>query len=169
MNIQIVSVGRLKGNHAYLQDGIDHYLKLTRPYAKITITEVADEPLTPSRTLEQTLDAEAKRILPYLEKAACVVALWEKGKLYDSETFAAELAKRGMATNPLNGGIGQPGSTHMIVVIGGPWGLSRSVLDRADWLLSLSPMTLPHPMVRLVLLEQLYRAFKIQRNEAYHK
>ena len=168
--IQLVAVGRLKKDSDYLQVGIAEYLKRLRPYARVSIVEVADEPISPTRTREQVIEAEGQRILSQMEKAGYTIALSERGQCLSSEALAHSLDQRGILQgNPLNGGMptGRPGP--IIVIVGGPLGLSQTVIDRADWVLSLSPLTFPHQLVRLLILEQLYRAFKIQRNEPYHK
>ena len=109
--------------------------------------------------------AEGERILKHLTPDhAVVIALSEHGKLHDSVGFATLLLG-----NQPNGGIAEGGSTPIIFIVGGASGLSQEVLNRSRAVLSLSPMTFPHQMVRLILVEQLYRAFKIHRNEPYHK
>jgi 23S rRNA (pseudouridine1915-N3)-methyltransferase len=173
--IDLIAVGKLKRDQAYLQAGIDEYLKRIKPYAKLRLIEVPDETITPSRTRQQIIEAEAARILPLLdprpgEPNKYVIALSERGQLFSSETFATELAKRAAGGgNPLNGGIPGSGGGPIIIIIGGALGLAQSVLDQANWVLSLSPLTFPHQLVRLIILEQLYRAFKIQLDEPYHK
>lgn len=165
IHIKIVAVGRIKGASVYLQTGIDEYAKRLAPYARLEVVDVADEPGTASRTAEQVLQAEGERILKYLQPAhAAVVALSEHGKQYDSPGFSQFLLG-----NQPNGGIADGGSTPIIFVVGGASGLSREVVESSQAVVSLSPMTFPHQMVRLILLEQLYRAFKIQRGEPYHK
>jgi 23S rRNA (pseudouridine1915-N3)-methyltransferase len=170
MQIEILTVGRLKKESGYLQTGIEEYLKRLTPYAKVRIIEVSDETITSTKTRDQVLEVEGRRILAYLEKASYCIALSERGALLTSEQFATEWGKRMESIgNPLNGGIGTPRTGPMMMVVGGALGLSQTIIHRADWVLSLSPMTYPHQLVRLVLLEQLYRAFKILRNEPYHK
>ena len=120
---------------------------------------------TASRTVDQVKAAEGERILKHLTPDhAVVIALSEHGKLQDSVGFATLLLG-----NQPNGGIAEGGSTPIIFIVGGASGLSQEVLNRSRAVLSLSPMTFPHQMVRLILVEQLYRAFKIHRNEPYHK
>lgn len=175
--IQLLCVGRLKGNFKYLQTGIDEYIKRLSPYAKVSVVEVADETIAPSITDEQVKDIEGDRLLAHMERSQArgglVVALSERGEAMDSESFSRRLMQRldggDRGTNPPNGGIPLTSAGPMIVVVGGPLGLSQRVIDRANWVVSLSPMTFPHTMVRLILLEQLYRAFRIARNESYHK
>lgn len=170
MKIRLLTIGKMKKGGAYLQTGIDEFLKRLRPYAKVEVVELQDETITPSRSRDQVLEAEGARILAHLEKGGYAVVLSERGERLTSEQFAAQLARRSADMgNPLNGGIAAQGSDPIIFIVGGALGVSQKVIDRADWLLSLSPMTFPHQMVRLFLLEQLYRAFKIQSNEPYHK
>jgi 23S rRNA (pseudouridine1915-N3)-methyltransferase len=168
--IHIIAVGKVKGASAkYLQPGIDAFLDRLQPYASLSIVEVAEETVSPTRTREQILEREADRLLPHFDRAAYRVVLSEHGSLLSSEQFAEALSKRCFSGNPLSGGPSNPASGPTIFVIGGPLGLSPKVVRAADWVVSLSPMTFPHQMVRLLILEQLYRAFRIQRNEPYHK
>lgn len=168
MQIQIIAVGRMKGGFSYLQAGIDDYLKRMKAMAPTTIIEVPDESILPSRTDEQVMEREGQRILPYIEKAAYAIALSERGELLTSESFSTAFFDR-LGANPTNGGIPTNDSRPIIFIVGGPLGLHPSILKACDWTVSLSKMTFPHPLVRLILLEQLYRAFKIRRGEPYHK
>ncbi len=169
MEIRIVAVGRMKGGFTYLQRGVDEYIKRMKPYAGVSIVEVPDEAVTASRTPEQIMEKEGERLLSHMDKAACSIALSERGELMNSLALAQTLSSLWAMTNPPNGGIGNRGSGPMIFVVGGALGLSQTVLDRADRILSLSPLTFPHLMVRLILVEQIYRTFKILKNEPYHK
>lgn len=168
MQIQIIVVGRMKGGFSYLQTGVDDYLKRMRAYGSVSMVEVPDEPILPSKTPEQIMEKEAQRLLPYIQKSAYAVALSERGEAYNSEKFAAVLFDR-LGANPSNGGMPLRDSGPIIFIVGGALGLHPAVINACQWTVSLSQMTFPHPMVRLILLEQLYRAFKIQRNEPYHK
>lgn len=168
MQIQIIAVGKLKSGFNYLNPGIEDYLKRLKPFAKVSIVEVPDEPILPAVTAEQVMEKEGQRILPYIERSSYAIALSERGEALSSEKFARALFER-TGGNPPNGGHTIGDSRPIIVIVGGPLGLSSAVLEKCQWILSLSAMTFPHPMVRLILLEQLYRAFKIQRNEPYHK
>ncbi|MBX2861865.1 MAG: 23S rRNA (pseudouridine(1915)-N(3))-methyltransferase RlmH [Vampirovibrio sp.] len=167
--LHLITIGKLKGNFHYLQPGIDDYIKRLKPWLPVSIIEIPDEPITATRSREQVLAKETARLLSYVNKAPYVVSLSENGEQYGSERFSAEWFRRINGTNPPNGGISTPGSGPMIVIVGGPLGLSEEILQRSDWVISLSAMTFPHPLVRLVFLEQLYRAYKIHRNEPYHK
>jgi 23S rRNA (pseudouridine1915-N3)-methyltransferase len=168
MHIQIVVVGKLKGGFSYLQAGIDDYLQRLRPFAKVTFVEVPDEPIRPSVTDEQVMAREGERILPYIQRSRYAVALSERGEQLGSEQFAKAWLDR-VSANTSSGGMPEGGGGPIIVIVGGPLGLHPSVLNQCQWTVSLSKMTFPHPLVRLILLEQLYRAFKIQRGEPYHK
>ena len=166
----LVAVGRIKGASAYLDAGIAEYLKRLKPHMHVTITDVAEELETPSVTREQVMTREAERILACLKPGARMIALSERGERVDSQTLSQRLfGVSWTGVNPPNGGMLSMASEPIIVVVGGPLGLSPKVLERADWVVSLSPMTFPHQMVRLIFLEQLYRALKIFRNEPYHK
>jgi 23S rRNA (pseudouridine1915-N3)-methyltransferase len=168
MHIQILAVGKLKSGFSYLQAGIDDYRQRIKPYAKISIIEVPDEPILPSKTDTQIMKKEGERILPYLQRATLSIALSERGEQLSSEQFSHSLFER-LGANPSNGGIPAIEAGPIIFIVGGPLGLSPTVLQQCHWTVSLSRMTFPHPMVRLILLEQLYRAFKIRRDEPYHK
>ncbi len=159
MQIQIVAVGKLK--EKYLVQGIAEYTKRLGAYAKVQIVEVADEkaPERLSAAEEaQVKEREGERILAALKQDTYVVALAIGGEGWSSEKLAAELDR--LATN---------GRSSIAFVIGGSLGLSDTVLARADQLLSFSAMTFPHQLVRLMLVEQVYRAFRINRGEPYHK
>lgn len=168
LRIQLVVVGRMKDGFSFLQPGIDDYLKRLRAYATVSVVEVPDEPIRPSKTAEQVMAGEAQRIMPYIRQASYAVALWERGETLSSERFADSLFTR-LGGDPSNGGISAGGSGPIIFIVGGPLGLHESVTAQCQWTVSLSSMTFPHPMVRLILLEQLYRSFKIRRGEPYHK
>ncbi|MEC0244558.1 23S rRNA (pseudouridine(1915)-N(3))-methyltransferase RlmH [Paenibacillus chitinolyticus] len=159
MHITIASVGKLK--EKYLVNGIDEYVKRLGPYAKVQLVEVPDEkaPESMSPAEEQQVRAkEGERLLAKLAPDAYVVALAIDGEMWSSEQLAGSLDK--LATY---------GRSQVAFVIGGSLGLSSEVLRRADAKLSFGRMTLPHQLMRLVLVEQVYRAFKINRGEPYHK
>ncbi|WP_428910260.1 23S rRNA (pseudouridine(1915)-N(3))-methyltransferase RlmH [Niallia sp. Krafla_26] len=159
MNISIITIGKLK--EKYLKAGIDEYLKRLSSYAKIEITELADEKapeeLSPAE-MEQVKQKEGEKILSKISQDTYVIALAIDGKMKSSEELADSLDK--LATY---------GKSKIAFVIGGSLGLSNDVLNRADEKLSFSKMTFPHQLMRLILLEQVYRAFRINRNEPYHK
>lgn len=159
MNISIITVGKLK--EKYLKQGIDEYLKRLSAYAKMDIIEVPDEkaPEELSETeMIQVKQKEGERILAKIHPDAHVIALAIEGKMKSSEELADSLDK--LATY---------GKSKIAFVIGGSLGLSQEVLQRADEKLSFSKMTFPHQLMKLILLEQIYRAFRINRGEPYHK
>jgi 23S rRNA (pseudouridine1915-N3)-methyltransferase len=159
VNISIVTVGKLK--EKYLKQGIDEYLKRLSVYAKVEIIEVADEK-APEELSElemvQVKQKEGERILAKISQDAYVIALAINGKLQSSEELADSLDK--LATY---------GKSKIAFVIGGSLGLSDEVMKRSNEQLSFSRMTFPHQLMRLILVEQIYRAFRINRGEPYHK
>jgi 23S rRNA (pseudouridine1915-N3)-methyltransferase len=159
MQIQILTVGKLK--ERYLVDGIAEYVKRLGPYAKVQMIEVPDEkaPENMSPAEEQQVRVkEGERLLAKLAGDAYVVALAIDGEMWTSEQLASSLDK--LATY---------GRSQVAFIIGGSLGLSSEVLRRADMRLSFGRMTLPHQLMRLVLVEQIYRAMRINRGEPYHK
>jgi 23S rRNA (pseudouridine1915-N3)-methyltransferase len=159
VHITILAVGKMK--EKYLNQGIDEYIKRLGPYAKISIVEVPDEPASDrlsAAEIEAVKNIEGERLLSKIAPDTYVIALAIKGKTFTSEQFAAELES--LATY---------GKSKVAFVIGGSNGLSEDVLRRADLKLSFSSFTFPHQLMRLILIEQIYRAFKINRGEPYHK
>ncbi|MBO8172136.1 MAG: 23S rRNA (pseudouridine(1915)-N(3))-methyltransferase RlmH [Bacillaceae bacterium] len=159
MNITIVSVGKLK--EKYLKQGIEEYSKRLSAYARVRLIEVPDEKAPEHLSEaeeEQVKQREGERILQQLKPDQHVVALAIDGEMWSSEKLAQELDA--WATY---------GKSSVAFVIGGSLGLSDEVMQRADMKLSFSKMTFPHQLMRLILLEQVYRAFKIIRGEPYHK
>ncbi|WP_041965130.1 23S rRNA (pseudouridine(1915)-N(3))-methyltransferase RlmH [Mesobacillus selenatarsenatis] len=159
MNISIVTVGKLK--EKYLKQGIEEYLKRLGSYAKVEVIEVPDEkaPEELSETeMIQVKQKEGERILAKIGPDTYVIALAINGKLKSSEELADTLDK--LATY---------GKSKIAFVIGGSLGLSEEVLRRSDEQLSFSKMTFPHQLMRLILVEQIYRAYRINRGEPYHK
>ncbi|KAF9142579.1 23S rRNA (pseudouridine(1915)-N(3))-methyltransferase RlmH [Paenibacillus cellulositrophicus] len=159
MLIQIIGVGKLK--EKYLVQGIQEYAKRLTPYIKFQMVEVADEkaPDTLSEAeVSIVKEREGERILAHIKESAHVIALAIGGQLWSSEELAAEIDR-----------LGTYGTSHVVFVIGGSHGLSDQVLRRAQQRLSFGRMTLPHQLMRLVLVEQIYRAVKINRGEPYHK
>lgn len=159
MNISIVTVGKLK--EKYLKMGIDEYLKRLNAYAKVEVIEVADEKapeeLSESEML-QVKQKEGDRILAKISQDTYVIALAINGKMQSSEELAETLDK--LATY---------GKSKIAFIIGGSLGLSEEVLKRANEQLSFSKMTFPHQLMKLILVEQIYRAYRINRGEPYHK
>jgi 23S rRNA (pseudouridine1915-N3)-methyltransferase len=159
LNISIVTVGKLK--EKYLKQGISEFLKRLGPYAKVEIIEVSDEKAPEelsSTEMIQVKNKEGERILAKINPDAHVIALAIEGKMRTSEELADNLDK--LATY---------GKSKIAFVIGGSLGLSDDVMKRANETLSFSKMTFPHQMMRLILVEQVYRAFRINRGEPYHK
>jgi 23S rRNA (pseudouridine1915-N3)-methyltransferase len=158
LHVSVAAVGRVREN--YLAEGLALYQKRLQRYVKLDMTEVADEPcpetLSPADAA-RVMDCEGERLLQRLPGGCQVVALERRGEAMNSLDLAAYLENSAM-----NGG-------HVAFVIGGSLGLSPAVLKRADKLLTLSAFTFPHQLTRLLLLEQLYRACKINRHEPYHK
>lgn len=159
MRIKVVMVGKIK--ERYLTDGMQEYLKRLSPYAKVEIQHVADEPTPDGASPAQEAQVkarEAERILKLLDDGQYVVALDLGGRQLSSEELAQFLAERALR-----------GQSNVAFVIGGSLGLAPEVLERADSKLSLGRMTFLHQMVPLLILEQVYRGFKIKRGEPYHK
>jgi len=159
MQILIIAVGKLK--EKYLQEGIAEYKKRLPPYVKLNILEVAEEKRGASQSPSQdTLvkNGEGVRILAAIPKDSFVIVLDRNGVCWSSETLAENLRRYEIA-----------GKNQITFVIGGDLGLSDSVIARSNILLSLSLMTFTHQMIRLVLIEQIYRACKIKSGEPYHK
>ena len=159
MRITVVTVGKIK--EKYLKDAIGEYSKRLSKYCRLEIIEVADEktPDTESLALEvQIRDKEGERILKYLREDAYVIALAIDGKMLSSEELAAKINTLGIQ-----------GKSLIIFVIGGSIGLGEAVLKRADYLLSFSKMTFPHQLMRVILLEQIYRSYRIVNGQPYHK
>lgn len=159
MNIAIITVGKLK--EKYLKDGIAEYAKRLGAYCQLNIVEVADE-----KAPEQLSDAEAElikqkegeRILAKVPQDSHVIALAIEGKSLSSEQLASQIEQ--LATY---------GTSKITFIIGGSLGLSKEVMQRANSTLSFSKMTFPHQLMRLILVEQVYRAFRIMKGHAYHK
>lgn len=159
MKITVIGVGRLK--EKYWQAAIDEYSKRLSKYVKLDIIEVPDEkaPENLSAAEEEIVKKnEGEKILKNIKDGAYVIALAINGKMLGSEELSEFLNERMVR-----------GAGHIVFVIGGSLGLSKEVLDRADYKLSFSKMTFPHQMMRVILLEQFYRAVKIMKNEPYHK
>ena len=159
MKVTVIGVGRLK--EKYWQDAVSEYSKRLGKYVKLEILEVADEkaPETLSAAAADIVKkSEGQRILKNIKDGAYVIALAIDGRKMSSESFSDFISERMVR-----------GAGHLVFVIGGSLGLSEEVLDRADFKLSFSEMTFPHQMMRVILLEQFYRAVKIMRNEPYHK
>lgn len=159
MNISVICIGKLK--EKYWTQAVEEYSKRLKSYCSLDIIELKEARLPdkagPSE--EQAVkDAEGEEILKKLKDSMYVITLEVKGKQLSSEKLAEKIEQLGIA-----------GHSHIAFIIGGSLGLSEAVSRRADFKLSFSEMTFPHQMMRVILLEQVYRSFKIIRNETYHK
>ena len=155
MKIKLVQIG--KTDARYLQDGIEIYVKRLKHYCALEVVEIPDLKNAKNLSEEQQKDEEGKLILKHADNSDWVVLLDEKGREYSSTDFANQLQKR------MNQGL-----KNLIFVIGGPYGFSQSVYQRANEKIALSQMTFSHQMVRLFFIEQLYRGFTILKGEPYH-
>lgn len=154
MRLTVVAVGRLKERH--FREAADEYLKRLVPYAKVREVEVADRDL--AKNQERALADEARDILRALPDSTHVVVLDRTGPERSSVEISRWLERLAL-----------DGTSDVTFVVGGASGVGESVIARADERLSFGPITLPHQLARVVLLEQLYRAFRISRNEPYHR
>lgn len=159
MEIRILSVGKIK--EKYLTAGIQEYAKRLSRYCKLNFFQVPDEK-TPDKASdalnEQIKKTEGERLLKNIREQDYVIALALDGKMLDSVELSKKL-----------GQLGVEGKSSIAFVIGGSLGLSSQVLNRADFKLSFSPMTFPHQLMQMILLEQIYRSYRILNNEPYHK
>ena len=156
MNIKIIALGKIK--EKFLKEGIEEFLKRLRPYAGVEIIELSPVEIKDENLISKALDEEAEKILSYIKQQSFVITLEIQGKMLSSEEFAAKINELS------NQGIGE-----LIFVIGSSCGLSPKVSARANFKLSMSKMTFLHQFARLLLVEQIYRAFKILKGETYHK
>lgn len=159
MTITVLSVGKIK--EKYLNMAIDEYSKRLSKYCKLNFIQVQDEK-TPDNASEainlKIKETEGERILKNIKDTSYVCALAIEGKQLTSEKLASTLDNLAIS-----------GKSDIVFVIGGSLGLSDKVLSRADFLLSFSKMTFPHQLMKVILLEQIYRSFRIIKNEPYHK
>lgn len=159
MKITLITVGKIK--EKYLKDAIAEYSKRLSKYCKLEIVEVADEK-TPDQASEnverQIRQKEGERILRYVKDDAYVFTLEIGGTMLDSVAFAKKMENLGIQ-----------GKSHLIFIIGGSIGLGEEVLRRSDYALSFSKMTFPHQLMRVILLEQVYRGYRIIEGAPYHK
>ena len=159
MRITLVTVGKIK--EKYLEQAIAEYSKRLSRYCRLEIIQVADEK-TPegasSAVEEQIKEKEGERILSQIREGAYVIALAIDGQMLDSVELSRKISKLGI-----------DGISHIVFVIGGSLGLSRRVLKRADYKLSFSRMTFTHQLMRVIVLEQIYRSYRIISGEPYHK
>ena len=158
VNIQIICVGKIKEN--YLKDALAEYAKRLSRYCKLTITELDDEKipdkLNPS--LEKEIkEKECQNILKHIQKDSFVIALDLKGKELSSEEFSKKLEDISME------------KSHLTFIIGGSLGLTETLINQSNFKICFSKMTFPHQLIRVFLLEQIFRAFKISKGETYHR
>lgn len=159
MDILILSVGKIK--EKYLNDGIAEYAKRLSRYCKLKFTQVTDEK-TPDKASDainrQIKEIEGERLLKHIREQDYVIALAIEGKMPDSVELSEKIQR-----------LGVEGKSSIVFVIGGSLGLSDTVLKRADEKISFSRMTFPHQLMQMILLEQIYRSYRIINNEPYHK
>lgn len=159
MRITLITVGKIK--EKYFTDAIKEYSKRLSRYCKLEILELADEKTPDGASEAEEMQIKAKegdRILKAIKDNAYVFALAIQGKKMSSEDFADNINLLGIG-----------GDSHLMFIIGGSLGMDERVLKRADRLISFSDMTFPHQLMRVILLEQIYRAYRIIQNEPYHK
>ena len=159
LKVNIICVGKIK--ETFFREAIDEYSKRLNSYCSLNIIEIKDEkiPNNPSEKENQIIkEKEGNNILSHIKKDSYVICLDLKGKQYTSEEFSQKI-------NNISANI----SSSISFVIGGSLGISQNVLKKANESISFSKMTFPHQLFRVILLEQIYRAFKIMNNETYHK
>lgn len=159
MKITLITVGKIK--EKYLKDAIAEYTKRLSKYCKLEIFEVADEktPDNASEVVEESIrQKEGDRILKLMKDDAYVITLEIGGKMLDSVELSQKIEN-----------LGVQGKSHIVFVIGGSIGLSKEVCKRSNFALSFSKMTFPHQLMRVILLEQVYRSYRIMSGEPYHK
>ena len=159
LNINILCVGKIKEN--YLKDAIKEYTKRLSKYCNLNIVEVQDEAVPDKLSeniIENIKDKEARKMLDKIKKETYLVCLDLKGKQYTSEEFSEKIEE-----------IKLQGNSSITFVIGGTLGIGKEILDRSKEKICFSKMTFPHQLIRIFLLEQLFRAFKISSGETYHR
>lgn len=159
MNIKIITVGKIK--ERYIQEGIKEYSKRLSRYCMLDIIEIDDEKAPENlsdKEMEIVKTKEGERILTKVSQNSYVIALAIEGKQLSSEDLSKKMSE-----------IMVQGTNDITFIIGGSLGLSNDVIKRCDFSLSFSKMTFPHQLMRMILLEQIYRAWKIIKNEPYHK
>lgn len=156
LTVTVLCVGKLKEKH--YADACAEYLKRLRPYASVTVTELPERPVEDDREIARSLAAEAELIEKNIPRGAYLIVLTPEGVQLDSEGFAAKVDTLASA-----------GESRLCCLIGGSNGIDSRIKQRADLRLSFSKMTFPHHLARVMLLEQLYRAFSILNHTKYHK
>ena len=156
MKIKIIALGKIK--EKFLKDGIDEFLKRLTPYATVEVVELSPVEIRDENLTDRALDEEGEKILSLVKPQSYVITMEIKGTMLSSEELAGKIEE---LTND--------GVQELVFVIGSSCGISKNVSKRADFKLSMSKMTFLHQFARLLLVEQIYRAFKIIRKETYHK
>ena len=156
MKIKIIALGKIK--EKFLKDGIDEFLKRLTPYCPVEIVELSPIEIKDENLVEKILDEEGEKILSQIKPNSYVITLEINGQELSSEKFSQTISTL------INDGVNE-----IVFVIGSSCGISKQVSKRADFKLSMSKMTFLHQFARLILVEQIYRAFKIMRGETYHK
>jgi 23S rRNA (pseudouridine1915-N3)-methyltransferase len=156
MKIKIIALGKIK--EKFLKDGIDEFLKRLTPYASVEIVELTPIEIKDENLTQKALEQEAEKILANIKSDSYVITLEILGKQLSSEDFANKINE-----------ITVSGISELVFVIGSSCGIAPSVSQRANFKLSISKMTFLHQFARLLLVEQIYRAFKILKGETYHK
>lgn len=156
MKIKIIALGKIK--EKFLKDGIEEFLKRLVPYASVEMVELSPIEIKDENLTEKILEAEGEKILSHIKPLSYVITLEIQGKMLSSEEFAQKIET---LTNE--------GTQEIVFVIGSSCGIAKTVSQRADFKLSMSKMTFLHQFARLILVEQIYRAFKIIKGETYHK
>ena len=159
MKITVLAVGKIK--EKFYTEAVREYAKRLSRYCELSVAEVEDEPTPENASLRQESqikEKEGERLLAKIPGGSHVIALAIDGKAYDSVGLSKHLSELTLA-----------GSSHLVFLIGGSLGLSEAVLNRADEKISFSKLTFPHQLMRVILLEQIYRSFRIARGEPYHK
>ena len=154
LNINIICVGKLK--EKYLKDALNEYIKRLSRYCKLTITELPDEKLNPNLEID-IKTKESNNIINHIKKDSYIIALDLTGKQFTSEEFSKKIENISME------------NSNITFIIGGSLGLTTELLNICDFKISFSKMTFPHQLIRVFLLEQIFRAFKIQKGETYHR
>ena len=156
MKIKIIALGKIK--EKFLKEGIDEFLKRLTPYASVEIVELAPIEIKDENLTAKVLEQEGEKILAQIKPNSYVITMEINGTTFSSEKFSQKIEE-----------IANQGYNEIVFVIGSSCGIAPTVSNRADFKLSLSKMTFLHQFARLLLVEQIYRAFKIQKGETYHK
>ena len=156
MKIKIIALGKIK--ETFLKEGINEFLKRLMPYCPVEITELSPIEIKDENLTSKVLEEEGVNILSHIKPDSYVITLEIQGKQLSSEDFAKKINEINMS-----------GVSDLVFIIGSSCGLSQKVSERADFKLSISKMTFLHQFARLLLVEQIYRAFKILNGETYHK